>query len=61
LPSVDTVFMMPSLCYSFTSSRLIKEIISNAGEIAEFVPSRIVARLRERLAVRKSREGEGGS
>ena len=31
LPSADSVFMMPSLCYSLTSSRMITEIISNGG------------------------------
>ena len=57
LPSVDTVFMMPSLCYSFTSSRLIKEIITHGGEIAEFVPTAIARRLEERLERRRNTEG----
>jgi len=57
LSTVDTVFMMPSLCYSFTSSRLIKEIISNGGNIQEFVTSGIAERLKTRLAERRAREG----
>jgi len=58
LQSVDTVFMMPSLCYSFTSSRLIKEIISNGGNIAEFVTPRIDSLLTGRLARRRQMEKE---
>jgi pantetheine-phosphate adenylyltransferase len=57
LSTVDTVFMMPSLCYSFTSSRLIKEIISNGGNIQEFVTSGIAERLERRLAERRGMEG----
>ncbi|MBN2491051.1 MAG: pantetheine-phosphate adenylyltransferase [Planctomycetes bacterium] len=60
LPTADTVFMMPSLCYSFTSSRLIKEILLNRGDIAEFVPSRIARLLQERMAQRLHPEGGSG-
>ncbi len=55
--SVDTVFMMPSLCFSFTSSRLIKEIISSGGDVSEFVTPGITNRLVRRLARRRDQEG----
>jgi pantetheine-phosphate adenylyltransferase len=61
LPSADTVFMMPSLCYSFTSSRLIKEIMLNRGDIAEFVPSRISTLLQDRMEERQRSEGKAES
>jgi pantetheine-phosphate adenylyltransferase len=51
---IDTVFMMPAEQYTYTSSRLIKEIFSLGGRIAGLVPDMVEERLREKLAGRRS-------
>ncbi len=43
---VETVFVMPSLEYSFVSARLIREIVMYGGSVSAFVPSDIEAMLR---------------
>jgi len=45
----ETIFMMPSAKYSFVSSRLIKEIANNQGNISPFVPSIVIDALKEKL------------
>lgn len=47
---VETIFMMPRESYTFLSSRLVKEIASLGGDVAEFVPAPVLAALRRRLA-----------
>jgi pantetheine-phosphate adenylyltransferase len=46
---IDTVFMMPAEHYTYTSSRLIKEIFSLGGRIEGLVPKGVEARLRTKL------------
>lgn len=46
---VETLFMMPRESYTFLSSRLVKEIASLGGDVAEFVPPPVLAALRRRL------------
>lgn len=46
---IETLFIMPDEQYSFTSSRLIKEAVSLDGDVSEFVPEEIQARLRDEL------------
>ncbi|MFN0207714.1 MAG: pantetheine-phosphate adenylyltransferase [Planctomycetota bacterium] len=48
-PGVETVFVMPSESYSFTSSRLIKEVLQGGGNVSRFLPPEIEKRLREKL------------
>lgn len=48
-PSIETVFVMPSVEYSFVSSSLIKEIVKNGGDVGQFLPPQVEQRLRERL------------
>ena len=48
-PQVETVFVMPSLQYSFVSSSLIKEVVRNGGDVSTFLPPDIEAALRARL------------
>lgn len=48
-PAVETVFVMPSVEYSFVSSSLIKEIVKNGGSIGQFLPPAVERRLRDRL------------
>jgi pantetheine-phosphate adenylyltransferase len=47
-PDLETVFLMPKEKYSAVSSRLVREIGSMGGNLAELVPEI----LRERIAAR---------
>ena len=46
---VDTVFLMPSENHFYISSRLIKEIASVKGDISNYVPDFVAAKIHERL------------
>ncbi len=48
-PGIETVFVMPSVQYSYVSSSLIREIVRNGGDVAHFLPQQVEQRLRERL------------
>jgi pantetheine-phosphate adenylyltransferase len=48
-PGIESVFVMPSVEYSFVSSSLIKEIVKNGGAVSHFVPPQVEQRLRDRL------------
>ena len=48
-PDVETVFVMPSVSYSFISSTLIKDIVRHGGDVSDFLPPVVEQRLRERL------------
>jgi pantetheine-phosphate adenylyltransferase len=48
-PGVETVFVMPSVQFSYVSSSLIKEIVRHGGDVSAFVPAAVEARLRSRL------------
>lgn len=48
-PEVDTIFLMPRQEYAYLSSRLVKEVASLGGEIAEFVPPPVAEALRKRF------------
>lgn len=48
-PRIETVFVMPSVEYSFVSSSLIKEIVKNGGDAGHFVPAPVERALRARL------------
>lgn len=47
--AVETVFVMPSIEFSFVSSSLIKDIVRNGGDISAFVPPSVALRLRTKL------------
>ncbi len=51
-PGVDTVFMMPDARYSFISSTLIKDIVSNGGDVSRFVSPNVGALLEKKLKPR---------
>ena len=46
---IETVFMMPAEQYTYTSSRLIKEVFSLGGRVHGLVPDMVEKRLREKL------------
>lgn len=48
-PDIETVFVMPGERWSFTSSRLIKEIVAVGGEVERFVPPAVAVALGRRL------------
>jgi pantetheine-phosphate adenylyltransferase len=52
--SLETVFMMPAEAYSYLSSRLVREIASLGGALADMIPASVEDRLRTRLGVRQT-------
>ena len=46
-PSIDTVFLMPSLEYAFTSSTLLREIVAAGGDASPWLPEPVLEKLRE--------------
>lgn len=46
---VETVFMMPSEEYSYTSSTVIKEVAAFGGDVEGLVPKGVLARLKKRF------------
>lgn len=48
-PAIETVFVMPSVQYSYVSSSLIREIVRNGGDVSTFLPPPVERALRERL------------
>ncbi len=48
-PNVETVFMMPSVKYSYLSSRLVREIAQLGGSITDLVPPVVEERLRAKI------------
>jgi len=47
-PQVETVFMMTGESHFYTSSRLVKEVVSLGGNVAGLLPDNVVPRLIER-------------
>jgi pantetheine-phosphate adenylyltransferase len=47
-PEIETVFMMPAEAYTYTSSRLIREVFALGGPIAGLVPRAVEARMRRK-------------
>jgi pantetheine-phosphate adenylyltransferase len=46
---IETIFMMPAEQYTYTSSRLIKEVFSLGGQVHGLVPDMVEQRLREKV------------
>ncbi len=44
-PKMETIFLMPHESYSYTSSRLIKQVSKYGGDIAHFVPPNVAEAL----------------
>ncbi|HMP81128.1 MAG TPA: pantetheine-phosphate adenylyltransferase [Verrucomicrobiota bacterium] len=47
--SFETIFMMPTLTYTFLSSRMVKEIAKLGGDVGEFVPGHVNAAIMSKL------------
>jgi pantetheine-phosphate adenylyltransferase len=47
---VETVFLMADEAHFFTSSRLVKEVVSLGGEVSGFVPEPVYKALRKKIA-----------
>ena len=46
---IETVFIMTSVRYGFTSSTLIREVASLGGDLSNLIPENVRERLRDRL------------
>ena len=49
---IETIFLMPAEQYTYTSSRLIKEVFRLGGKVHGLVPDMVEDRLRRKLAAR---------
>jgi len=49
---IETIFMMPAEQYTYTSSRLIKEVFRLGGRVHGLVPDMVEDRLRKKIAAR---------
>ncbi|MBI4879408.1 MAG: pantetheine-phosphate adenylyltransferase [Planctomycetes bacterium] len=57
-PDIETVFVMPSLRYSYVSARLIRETVLLGADMSHLIPASVQTKLRARLST--AREGKGG-
>lgn len=48
-PEIETLFMMTSQQYFYVSSSRLKELVRFGGEVADFVPAAVLARLKKKL------------
>jgi pantetheine-phosphate adenylyltransferase len=48
-PTVETIFMLPAVEYTFVSSRLVKEVFRLGGDVSHLVPPLVIEALRARL------------
>ncbi len=53
-PLIETVFMMPSLEYSFLTATIVKEIASLGGPVRELVPAEVEKALRRKFRKKQS-------
>ncbi len=49
--SVDTIFLVTNLRYSYLSSTIVKEVASYGGDISNFVPEPVIDRVYRKLGV----------
>jgi pantetheine-phosphate adenylyltransferase len=48
-PEIETIFLVPSICYSFVSSRLVKEVYQLGGGVEKMVPDIVDKKLKEKF------------
>ncbi|MFY9925014.1 MAG: pantetheine-phosphate adenylyltransferase [Opitutaceae bacterium] len=46
-PSIETIFVMTNVKFSYTSSSLVKQVARYGGEVAHFVPENVALALRK--------------
>jgi pantetheine-phosphate adenylyltransferase len=49
-PEAETLFMVPSVEYTYVSSRLIKEVFRLGGDVSRLVPPTVLARLESKMS-----------
>lgn len=49
LPTLESVFLMPSEAYSFISSSLVKEVARHGGEVNDFLPDTVYQALKAKI------------
>lgn len=49
LPTLESVFLMPSEGFSFVSSSLVKEVARHGGDVTAFLPAEVHQALMEKL------------
>lgn len=47
---IETVFLMPSIEYSYITSSMVKEIASAGGHLDDFVPESVIEKLKEKFS-----------
>ena len=47
---IETVFLMPSIEYSYITSSMVKEIASAGGYLDDFVPESVIEKLKEKFS-----------
>jgi pantetheine-phosphate adenylyltransferase len=52
--SLDTIFLVTGLPYSFLSSSSVKEIAGYQGDISEFVPEFVAEMIRNKLSIKEN-------
>jgi pantetheine-phosphate adenylyltransferase len=50
--SVETIFMLPAVEYTYVSSRLIKEVFRLGGDVGQLVPPPVLESLKAKLPVK---------
>ncbi|CAM3744683.1 pantetheine-phosphate adenylyltransferase [Rouxiella silvae] len=50
MPTLESVFLMPSKEWSFISSSLVKEVARHGGDITPFLPAHVTQALLEKIA-----------
>ena len=50
---IETIFIMTSEQYGFTSSTLIREVASLGGDVSSLIPMSVYERLKKKLAIRE--------
>ena len=49
-PNVETIFLTPSEQYMFISASMVREIAQLGGDVSQFVPPTVRARLSEKIS-----------
>ncbi|MHC4390033.1 MAG: pantetheine-phosphate adenylyltransferase [Planctomycetota bacterium] len=53
-PDVESLFMLPSVEWSFVSARLLKEALAMGADISHFVSPRVLEAMQQKLEVSKA-------